>query len=84
MILLIFLDSFMDPQDNRWQGNQYDTLAKQIFDHQLTNSSHLFRISNWFDPPYISPRQEATALPLSIIEMISLFSIVSIYFMFVS
>lgn len=66
----------MDPQDARWQANEFDSLANQLVDKQKIDSPDLIRISSWFDPPFISPRQEAVALPLSLIGMISLFSTV--------
>ena len=64
------LDSFLDPQDPRWQIESLENSAK----NSPWSESGCVKISRWFDPPFISPRQEAVALPLSIGGMFAAFA----------
>lgn len=72
---LILLDSFIDPFDSRWQGPLFERAALHLISKSPQTSQYL-SISRWFDPPFISPRQEAVALPLSLTGMLSAFSVV--------
>jgi hypothetical protein len=66
----------MDPGDPRWQLNHFDQLLARFHTEGAEGS---LRISRWFDPPLISPRQEAVALPLSVAGMISAYAVVSVH-----
>ncbi len=64
----------MDPFDPRWQGTRFEKAGSNLAGTGHAEQS--IRISRWFDPPFISPRQEAVALPLSLAGMFSAFSVV--------
>jgi hypothetical protein len=66
----MYLDSFLDPQDPRWQIENFENSTN----NSVWIESECVRISRWFDPPFISPRQEAVALPLSIGGMFAAFA----------
>jgi hypothetical protein len=69
-LLTLSTDSFLDPQDHRWQIENLENSSH----HSVDMESQCLKISRWFDPPFISPRQEAVALPLSIRGMFAAFA----------